>query len=135
MSSIIQLSIILTEKYYNMDVIDKLLSVNTTLPGYHDELMWSNDQNKLREIKNNQINSCQTVEYKMGDYGVGRLYPVSHKNTYQSMFNIMRRLLIDGKLTSVDLVNCQPNFMVQSYEKYGKGYLPNKLKEYVTDRD
>jgi hypothetical protein len=56
MSSIIQLSIILTEKYYNMDVIDKLLSVNTTLPGYDDELMWTNDQNKLREIKNKQSN-------------------------------------------------------------------------------
>ena len=51
MSSITQSSLILTEKYYNMDVIDKLLSVNTTLPGYHAELMWNNDQNKLREIK------------------------------------------------------------------------------------
>ena len=49
MSSIIQLSIILTEKYYNMDVIDKLLSVNATLPGYEDAFMWTNDQNILRD--------------------------------------------------------------------------------------
>jgi hypothetical protein len=118
-----------------MDVIDKLLSVNTTLPGYHDELMWSNDQNKLREIKNNQINSCQTVEYKMGDYGVGRLYPVPHENTYQSMFNIMRRLLIDGNLTSVDLVNCQPTFLVKLCEKHGYGYIPKYHKHYVNERD
>ena len=46
-----QSSIILTEKYYNMEVIEKLLSVNTTLPGYDDTMMWTNEQNKLREIK------------------------------------------------------------------------------------
>ena len=50
-----QSSIILTETYYNIEVIEKLLSVNTTLSGYDDTMMWTNEQNKLREIKNNQI--------------------------------------------------------------------------------
>ena len=118
MNSYTQSSIILTEKYYNMKVIDKLFSVNTNLPGYDDEFMWSNEQNKLRETKNNQINDCQKVEYKMKEYGVGRMYPIPYKSTYQSMYNVIRRLVIDGNLTSIDLVNCQPTFFVQLCEKY-----------------
>jgi hypothetical protein len=70
------------------------------------------------------------------DYGVGRLYAVSHKNTYQSMFNITRRLVIDGNLTSIDLVNAQPTFLVQLCVKHGdEGYIPKYLKHYVNERD
>jgi hypothetical protein len=134
MSIITQSSIILNEKYSNMEVIHKLLSVNTTLPGYDDELMWTNDQNKLREIKNNQINGCQTVEYELVDYGVGRMYPTPY-NAYQSMFNVIRRLVIDGNLTSIDLVNCQPTFWVQLRVKHGGDYNPKYLKHYVNDCD
>jgi hypothetical protein len=132
MSSITQSSIILTEKYYNMDAIDKLLSVNTTLPGYPDELLWTNDQNRMREIKDNQINGCQTVEYKLVDYGVGRMYPTPY-NTYQSMFNIPCRLIINGNLTSIDLVNCQPTFLVKLCEKYG--FIPKYLKHYLNESE
>jgi hypothetical protein len=134
MSSITQSSIILSEKYYNMEVIDKLISVNTTLPGYDDELMWSNDQNKLREIKNNQINGCQTIEYKLVDYGVGRLYPTPY-NTYQSMYNVIRRLVIDGNLISIDLVNTHPTFVVQLCKKHAGKYSLKYLNLYVNDRD
>ena len=37
MNTYTQSSIILTEKYHNMKVIDKLLSVNTNLPGLYDD--------------------------------------------------------------------------------------------------
>jgi hypothetical protein len=131
-----QSSIILTEKYYNMEVIEKLLSVNTTLPGYDDDtMMWTNEQNKLREIKKNQINGCQTVEYKQKEYCVGRMYPIPFKNTYQSMYNIIRRLVIDGNLTSIDLVNAHPTFVVQLCKKHGGKYNPKYLNLYVNDRD
>jgi hypothetical protein len=95
--------------------------------------MWYNEQNKLREIKNNQINDCQKVEYKMKEYGVGRMYPIPYKNTYQSMYNVIRRLVIDGNLTSIDLVNCQPTFLVQLCEKYD--FFPKYLRHYVNERD
>ena len=130
-----QSSIILTETYYNMEVIEKLLDVNTTLPGYDDTMMWTNEQNKLREIKNNQINGCQTAEYKQKEYCVGRMYPIPYKNTYQSMYNIIRRLIIDGNLTSIDLVNAHPTFVVQLCKKHGGIYNPKYLNLYVNDRD
>jgi hypothetical protein len=60
MNTYTQSSIILTEKYYNMEVIEKLLAVNTTLPGYDDTMMWTNEQNKLRKIKT--INILEKTE-------------------------------------------------------------------------
>jgi hypothetical protein len=68
------------------------------------------------------------------DYGVGRMYPTPY-NAYQSMFNVIRHLVIDGNLTSIDLVNCQPTFLVQLCEKHGNKYNPKYLKHYVNDRD
>ena len=127
-------SITLTEKYYNTDAIDYFLLIDTTHPDYDKKnMMWPTEQIKLQEIKNNIVNNRQTIEYKVKKYEVGRLYPTPFRNTYQSMYNIIRRVVIDGNLSSVDIVNAHPTFMIRLCENYG--FDTRVLQMYVDDRD
>ena len=128
-------SITLTEKYYNTDAIDFLLSIDTTHPDYDlKNMMWPTEQMKLQEIKNNIVNNSQTIEYKVKKYEVGRLYPTPYPS-YQNMYNIIRRVVIDGNLSSVDIVNAHPTFMTQLCKRYAQGYEPELLNMYVQDRN
>ena len=62
-----------------------------------------------------------TIEYKVKPYGVGRRYPHGKHNSYQGMYNVARRLVLDGKATSIDGKNMHPVIL-------------NQLVKSVTDR-
>ena len=63
-----------------------------------------------------------TIVYTKKDYGIGRFYPCGDtKNIfcYQNLYNVIRRLVINGNYTSVDLVNAHPRILAQLCDKYG----------------
>ena len=125
----------LTETYYNMDVIKTLLNVNCNHPDYdHDNLMWESEQNKLKNIMKHSKDGINKVVYKLKNYNVGRMYPTPFKDTYQSMYSKIRRLVIDGNMTSLDIVNCHPSILKQLMERHTI-YKYKLLNEYVSDRD
>ena len=125
----------LTETYYNTDVIRTLLKVNTEHPDYnHEIMMWKSEQDKLKNVLAKSKDGKNVVEYSLKKYGVGRLYPTPFKNSYQSMYNTIRRLVIDGNCTSVDLVNAHPTILKQLINQHANLEFRN-LAKYVNDRE
>lgn len=51
------------------------------------------------------------------------------------MYNIIRRLVIDGNLISVGFINSHPTFVIQSCKKHGGKYFPKYLYLFVNYRD
>ena len=47
------------------------------------------------------------------------------------MYNIIRRLVIDGNLISVGFINSHPTFVIQSCKKHGGKYFPKYLYLFV----
>ena len=116
-------SITLNEKYFNRSVLHDLSTVKFNSDGYDDStLIDKDDVSKIiRMIKYTKKNSCNSVTYKKKEYGIGRYYPdPATKNIYgyQNIKSAIRRLVIDGKLKSLDLVNAHVNILNQLCEKY-----------------
>ena len=117
----------LCEKYYNSSVIDSLLEVDTTISGYDSKnLMWVTEQKKLKKIKKFMSKKTQsnTLIYKKTlykDIPYGRYFLKSEKYNdagFQNLHSTIRRLLMDGKYTSFDMVSAQPTILSQLCHKH-----------------
>jgi hypothetical protein len=128
-------SITLSETYYNMEVIKTLLNVDTSHPEYDlEDMMWPSEQAKLANIRKKSIKNVNTVTYKQASYDVGRRYPTPYKCSLQSMYNRIRRLVLDGKATGLDIVNAHPTILKQTLEKFSPGFKKPHLDLYVNER-
>ena len=128
-------TITLNEHYYNYKIIEDLLRVDTGDPKYDSEnLLWVSEQTKLRNIDKHTREGVNRIEYRLPSYGLGRLVPKDGRSSYQAMFNVVRRLVLDGKATSVDGCCMQPALLAGLLEKYTK---PREelscLAKYVAD--
>lgn len=72
------------------------------------------------------------IVYKQAEYAVGRLF--ANRNGYQYIKKNIRRLLCDGKVTSVDISNCQPTLLDQLVKKYAH-YSCETINKYVMNRE
>ena len=134
MSSLTEIT--LTEKYHNAAVIQTLLQVDTSHPEYDlENMMWPDEQKKLKNIVKKIKKNVNEITYKRKKYGVGRLYPTPYKASYQSMFNVIRRLVLNGKATSLDIVNAHPTMLKQALEKFSPGYAKPFMDVYVNERE
>ena len=130
------LSITLSETYYNMERIKILEKVDTSHPEYDlENMMWPTEQKKLTNIVKKSKKNVNTISYKQPSYGVGRYYPTPYKSSYQSMYNVIRRLVLDGKATSLDIVNAHPIILKQTLEKFSPGFKKPYLDWYVNERE
>ena len=116
--------ITLKEKYFKLDVLQSLSKVNVYDDNYDKEnLMWRDEKLKVeRLLKYANKKGENTIVYTKKDYGIGRFYPCGDtKNIfcYQNLYNVIRRLVINGNYTSVDLVNAHPRILAQLCDKYG----------------
>ena len=135
-----------TELYFNKDDITTLLNVDTQSDIYPNDdienFITKDEQTKLRNIisgsKFDFEMNCykKQVEFqkkKYGDISYGRLY--SNKLSIQSSWKPIRKVLFDKRVIGVDLVNSQPNVLLQLVKKH----CPNKevkfLQQYVEHRD
>ena len=78
------------------------------------------------------------VTYKLkmyGKVGVGRRYPTPFKETYQTMKSRLRRLVMDGKTISLDIVNAHPSLLKQLIYKNSPGFELPHLKRYVEESE
>ena len=130
-------SINLTEIYYEQKVIQQLLLVDTSHPEYdHENMMWSEEQAKLRDIvKKTKSSYVNTITYKVKPYGVGRMYPTPYQASYQSMYNVIRRLVLNGKATSLDIVNAHPTILKNYIEYHAPDFEHPYLSKYVEGRE
>jgi hypothetical protein len=55
--------------------------------------------------------------------------------SFKSMYNVIRRLVLDGKATSLDIVNAHPTILKQSLETYAPEFLHPYLDMYVNTRE
>jgi hypothetical protein len=86
-------------------------------------------------IKYTKRNSCNSVTYKKKEYGIGRFYPDGETKSiygYQNIKTAIRRLVIDGKLKSLDLVFAHVNILNQLCDKYNVYH--DSVKHY-SDKD
>ena len=128
-------SITLSETYYNMEVINTLLNVDTSHPEYDlEDMMWPSEQAKLANIRKKSVNNVNIVTYKQASYDVGRRYPTPYKRSLQSMYNRIRRLVLGGKSTGLDIVNAHPTILKQTLEKFSPGFKKPHLDLYVNER-
>jgi hypothetical protein len=114
-------SITLKEHYFNVEPIKLLIRVDPDHPDYNrDNMVWLEEQKKLRCIMNNMKHDPASdthylnVVYKVKEYtnvALGRMY--AKTACYQNMYNIVRRLVIDGNLYSLDIENAHPMLLFQ----------------------
>ena len=129
------MSITLNETYHNFSIIEDLCKVDTRHPDYdNDRMLYPTERKKLRDIVRRARNGVNTVEYRLKPYKVGRYYPKDGRACYQSMYNVVRRLVLDGKATSIDGVNIQPTLLNQLVKRYSDQSF-ECLNKYVTDRE
>lgn len=114
--------ITLKEKYFNKDVLTTLSKVNVDADTYDkDLLMWREEKTKVdRMLKYCNQKGDNTIVYKKKEYGFGRFYPCADSKNiycYQNVYNIVRRLVINGHYDSIDLVNAHPRILAQLCDK------------------
>ena len=103
--------------------MNDLSTVKYNADNYDDStLIDKDDVSKIqRMIKYTKRNSCNSVTYKKKEYGIGRFYPDGETKSiygYQNIKTAIRRLVIDGKLKSLDLVFAHVNILNQLCDKY-----------------
>ena len=135
-----------TELYFNKDDISSLLNVDTQRYIYPkddtEQFITKDEQTKLRNIINGSKfdieKNCykKQVEFKKkkyGDISYGRLY--SNKKSIQSSWKPIRKVLFDKRVLGVDLVNSQPNVLLQLVKKHCPNEEVKFLQQYVEHRD
>ena len=134
-----------TELYFNKDDITTLLNVDTRREDYpkdEDLYMRTDELTKLRNIisgskfdieKNCYKKQVDFQKKKYGDISYGRLY--SNKKSIQSSWKPIRNLLFDKRVIGIDLVNSQPNVLLQLVKKYCPNEEVKFLQQYVEHRD
>ena len=131
-------SITLNEQYFNINVLTEFSTVKYNAEDYDTEnLIDKEDVSKInRMLKYTKRNSCNSITYKKKEYGIGRFYPDSDtKNIYgyQNIKSKIRRLVVNGKLKSIDLVNAHVNILSQMCTKYD--IMHDSVKHYSVNRD
>ena len=112
----------LKETYFEKHVLQLLAKVDVHAETYDtDTLMWKEEKTKIeRMLKYCNKKGENTIIYKKKEYGFGRFYPCAEsKNTYcyQNVYNIVRRLIVNGHYDSIDLVNAHPRILAQLCDK------------------
>jgi len=134
-------SITLKEKYYNKEVINTLLQVDTNHVDYDNKnMLWGAEQTRLKQFfkgaKKTDNAMEKEVTYKVKEYKkitIGRLYPSNTKICFQNTWGLVRRLVSNGNHIGIDLENSQPKILLQCCLKYCQ-YHPINLSVYVGDR-
>jgi len=128
--------ITLTETYHNFDIIKTLCKVDTSHPEYDaTNMMWKTEQAKcLAILKRATKIRTNKVNYKQAPYGVGRLWAKPYDASLQSMYKRIRRLVLNGQVTSVDVSNCEPTLLHELLGKYAHQNVP-PLNKYVKNRE
>jgi phage/plasmid-associated DNA primase len=87
-------------------------------------------------LKYTKRNGCNSITYKKKEYGIGRFYPDSDSKNiygYQNVQSKIRRLVVDGKLQSIDLNNAHVNILEQMC---AKSNIPHEaIENYTINRD
>lgn len=99
------------EKVYNTEAFEVLTSLNPVLNGYskiNDSLHAQNITN-LKTLKRFYKKCGHIVDYSKSVSGKGRYIPSnkskSDTSSFQGMYNIVRRILVNGELQAIDLTN------------------------------
>jgi phage/plasmid-associated DNA primase len=138
-----------TELYFNKDDITTLLNVDTQSDIYpkddDDNFITKKEQTKLRNIihgskfdfeKNCYKKQVDFQKMKYGDISYGRLYSNnSNKKSIQGAKKIIRNVLFDKRVIGIDLVNSQPNVLLQLVKKHCPNEEVKFLQQYVEHRD
>lgn len=101
----------LVEIIYNNEVLDVLSSLDFTEPNYNKirDALYPDNINALKLIKKHTSRNRHNCSYKKTISGKGRFYiDSSSKKSHASLQNCnskVRRLIVDGKLVSIDLCN------------------------------
>ena len=131
-----QLKFTLTETMYCMDRLNLLVNVDTTHADYdHVNMMWADEQNKLINIKKqaNKDGDLKVI-YAKKEHGVGRLYTKPY-SCHQNVYGPLRRILIDGNETSIDIKNAHATILRQLLKRYVKDKVYVNVINYVKNRD
>jgi hypothetical protein len=135
-----------TELYFNKDDITTLLNVDTQSDIYPkddiENFITKDELTKLRNIisgskfdieKNCYKKQVDFQKIKYGDISYGRLY--SNKKSIQSSWKPIRNVLFDKRVIGIDIVNSQPNVLLQLIKKYCPNEEVKFLQQYVEHRD
>lgn len=99
------------EIIYNNDVLDILSSLDYNQPNYNKiyDALYPDNINGLKQLKKHSSRGRHNCSYKKTICGKGRYYLNNpKKNDFASLQNCygrVRRLIVDGKLTAIDLTN------------------------------
>lgn len=139
-----------TETYYGIDKIINLSMVDTNLEGF-DKVkngMYEEEVPKMKIIsKYTSKNTSNSIKHSYAKkvYDIskneqvvcGRYYfnNASKDKVYglQNIYNVIRRLAMNGQYTSIDMVNAHPNLLSQLCAAYNVEC--TKLNNYITNRN
>ena len=100
------------EIIYNPTVLNVLSSLDPTHANYNKipDALYPDNINALKQLKKHSARNLHNVSYKKTFSGKGRYYKDNtfKKGDYghlQNCYNKVRRLLVDGKLIAIDMVN------------------------------
>ena len=101
------------EVIFNPEVLNVLSSLDTTHANYNKipDALYPDNVLLLKQLKKNSPRNLHNVTYKKTISGKGRYYKDNtfKKGDYghlQNCYNIVRRLLVNGKLIAIDMCNC-----------------------------
>jgi len=125
----VELPMKLVERYYNYNVVQTLKLIQEPIEGFLDE-------GELAHVKAICDRQTREVEYKRHihkDKPFGRSYALKQMGTYSLLKGKIRRLIIDGKLTEVDMRNAHPTLLSQIATKHG--IEANALRHYTLHKE
>jgi len=134
-----------TEIYFNKVEINKLLNVDTEREDYPQDdnlFMTTEEVNKLKGLlKGSKYNNERDFyekkvcfrKNKYGDTDYGRL--IADKFSLQYAWKPVREFMFDGKVIGFDMINSQPNILLQLCQKYAPNETFSFLSRYVHHRD